>query len=240
MAKKFSNARCVYCLEFFEELTSDHVFPKSWYPETTPQNIEKWQIPACYKCNQRYSVIEAELLKRFGLCIDPNELRSLGIADKALRALKPSCAKKQKDKRCRRKDLARILDSVIPNEKIPMESVLPNFGGWPGLQPEERIAITVSADQIDLFCEKLVRGLTYLKYSKYIEDNLEIDVFHVHEKNIPELAKEIHCFGQKHECGPGIKICSAFARDNSLSALFEIVIWGKLKMFASILPNKEL
>jgi len=45
MAKKFPQGRCIHCLEEFSSLTSDHVFPDSWYPETTPDNLEKWQMP---------------------------------------------------------------------------------------------------------------------------------------------------------------------------------------------------
>lgn len=47
MLKKFSNTRCVYCLKHFEELTSDHVLPRAWYPDNVPENIEKWQVPSC-------------------------------------------------------------------------------------------------------------------------------------------------------------------------------------------------
>jgi len=58
MGKKFSNCRCVHCLRFFKVLTSDHVFPVSWYPETTPDNLEKWQMPSCKKCNEKYGKID--------------------------------------------------------------------------------------------------------------------------------------------------------------------------------------
>ena len=81
MSKKFTNTRCVYCLRFFKKLTSDHVFPKSWFPDTTPQNMEKWQIPSCENCNTEYSKIENDLLQRFGMCVDPDSIAAKGIAD---------------------------------------------------------------------------------------------------------------------------------------------------------------
>jgi hypothetical protein len=43
--------KCVHCLQDPVELTWDHVLPVSWYPTTTPPNLEKWQIPSCWPCN---------------------------------------------------------------------------------------------------------------------------------------------------------------------------------------------
>ena len=60
MAKVFKPCKCVHCLRYCDSPTSDHVFPKSWYPDTTPQNMEKWQIPSCENCNTEYSKIENE------------------------------------------------------------------------------------------------------------------------------------------------------------------------------------
>jgi len=64
MAKKSSNTRCVHCLEYFEELTSDHVLPKAWYPDDTPDNLEKWQVPACseYSGTRAHLTLENNLL----------------------------------------------------------------------------------------------------------------------------------------------------------------------------------
>ena len=65
MATTFYKMHCVYCLKLFEELTSDHVFPKSWYPETTPENLEKWQMPACVECNQEKFTMNYWEYKRY-------------------------------------------------------------------------------------------------------------------------------------------------------------------------------
>jgi len=83
MGKRYHNTRCVYCLREFEWLTSDHIFPKSWYPESTPANLEKWQVPACEPCNQKYSKTEDELLVRLGLCVNPKDHRASGVGERA-------------------------------------------------------------------------------------------------------------------------------------------------------------
>ena len=89
MAKKFPPGYCIHCLNHYESLTSDHVFPKSWYPNTELGKMEKWQIPSCETCNSMYGKLENDLLLRFGLCVDPNELKSLGISTRVLPSINP-------------------------------------------------------------------------------------------------------------------------------------------------------
>jgi hypothetical protein len=50
--------------------TLDHVFPKHWFPESTPQNLNRWTVPACHKCNDELSGIEKVLLNRMALFLD--------------------------------------------------------------------------------------------------------------------------------------------------------------------------
>jgi len=71
MTKKFRETQCAHCLKYVDKATSDHVFPKSWYPSTTPKGVEKWQMPSCIECNSRMGKIENELLLKFGLCVSP-------------------------------------------------------------------------------------------------------------------------------------------------------------------------
>lgn len=235
MTKKFYNTRCVYCLSHFEALTSDHVFPKSWYPETTPDNLEKWQVPSCDKCNQKYSKLENELLLKFGLCVDPLEAKSLGIADKVLRSVKAGCAKSELDRVHRQKRLERTMQEMVPAEKIPKESVFPNFGPWPGIQPEDKVGILVSAEQLQLFGEKLVRGITYKEYSRYIEEDHIIEIFFIGQKGAQIVVENIRRFGAEYHCGPGIRVGVAFAGNDPQSGLFDIEIWGRLHIYATVL-----
>jgi hypothetical protein len=67
MAKNPGKGRCVHCRKEVPERNWDHVFPKSWYPDTTPQNLEKWQIPSCIPCNRKYGKIEEDLIGRFAV-----------------------------------------------------------------------------------------------------------------------------------------------------------------------------
>jgi hypothetical protein len=69
MAKNIG--KCVHCLKDNVELTDDHMFPKSWYPDTTAENLEKWTIPSCLECNQRLGKLERDLIGRVGAGTKP-------------------------------------------------------------------------------------------------------------------------------------------------------------------------
>src|ERR1700730_12834322 len=107
MAKKPTTGRCVHCLKDHVELTSDHMFPKAWYPDATPANLEKWQFPACEECNSRYSKIERYLLNRFAFVLDPKHPASAGLVDAALRAINPNAGHNEKDAAARQARLRR-------------------------------------------------------------------------------------------------------------------------------------
>lgn len=239
MAKKFTNTHCVYCLRFFNKLTSDHVFPKSWYPDTTPLNLEKWQVPSCSECNSKYSKIESGLLQKAGLCLEPTEFRSLGIAEKVIRSLNPKEAKTVRDGVHRQKQREKVLKGLVPGHKISEEAVFPGFGPPPDTTINEQMGILVPEKQLKALGEKLVRGITYVKYKRYIDQNHKVDIFFVHEKNAQLVVDEIRRFGREYHCGPGVRIGAAFIQNDPHSGLFDIEIWGKLRMYATVLPKEE-
>jgi hypothetical protein len=133
MSKRPNPGNCTYCLEFSEKLTWDHVLPVSWYPDTTPNNIEKWKVPACRKCNREFGRVEEELLLKLGLCLDPQSIASLGISHKVLRAVNPAYAKNDRDKRVRERKRNKLLKEAVHFDKLPENGVFPNFGPYDNL-----------------------------------------------------------------------------------------------------------
>lgn len=236
MPNKFTDTRCVYCLRFFKELTSDHVFPKSWYPNTTPENIEKMQVPACDECNQKFSKLENGLLLKFGLTLNPKEAKSLGISDKVLRSLRASCAKDEVDQTHRERRFEKVIREIVTPDRIQKQSVLPSFGPSPDVDPNEQVGITVSDEELKLLGEKFARGITYDKYARYIDSDHSVDVFFVPDEFVDILER----FGKQYSYGPGIRIrLMRFAFDVNQSCLFEIELWGKIRMYVSVLPRDE-
>lgn len=86
MTRRPPPGKCVHCLAEPVLRTWDHVFPKSWYPTSTPANLEKWKIPACETCNREYGTLEHDLMLKIGLCLDPDTQESAGIVEKVLRS----------------------------------------------------------------------------------------------------------------------------------------------------------
>src|ERR1035441_8186201 len=112
MAKHFPPNPCVHCLQFVKKPTSDHVFPRSWYPESTPENLEKWQIPSCSKCNHEYGRLEERLFIRLASCLDNQALESLGVGSKLVRALDPLRGRDARDTSIREKKARSFLAAM--------------------------------------------------------------------------------------------------------------------------------
>src|SRR5437016_2708845 len=78
--------RCVHCLAMTDSPTADHVFPKHWYPDSTPQHIQRWTAQSCPKCNETHGQLEKDLFVRLIFCVADSEATS-GLREKALRSL---------------------------------------------------------------------------------------------------------------------------------------------------------
>jgi hypothetical protein len=87
----------------------DHVFPRSWYPDSTPPNMEKWSIPTCHKCNSEHGGLENELLTQLAICVDPKAAASSRIVTRVLRGLDPKLAANEKDATARQRKKERFL-----------------------------------------------------------------------------------------------------------------------------------
>lgn len=232
MAKKFKPCKCVHCLVHCNKPTSDHVFPQSWYPETAPKNIEKWQIPSCTKCNSEYSKIEDDLLRRFGMCVDPASHAAKGISDKALRSVDPERGRSDKDKECRFKSRLELLQNLIPHEYIDYNSVLPSRKPLP--ESDKSTGILIPADSIKRMGIKLIRGITYVTDNLYIDNDHVIDLFFVHDINAQEFIHLIKQHGKRYDRGQGIIVERASAPDDPQVGLYYIEIWNQLYMYGTV------
>lgn len=239
MAKNFSNTRCVYCLEYFEELTSDHVLPKAWYPDDTPDNLEKWQVPSCYECNQEHGKNEEELLLKLGLHFDPQEGDYQNVAGKVSRSMNPKHGKSKRDRRKRLNQRNRVKNEVYRGSKINFSksNVLSGFGFRPDFPPSAQPPILIPEKKIKKFCEKVTRGIYYLFNDIYIEKDYDIATY------VPsEIPQQIHDMlrqdGKEYNCGNGIQVIMANCIDEKHSALLEITIWDRLRLCSAVIHQK--
>jgi len=234
MAKKPPSGRCVHCLEHSDHRTWDHVFPVSWYPDSTPQNIAKWKIPSCLKCNQEYGVLEEDLLGRLALCIDPQSEKNKGIVERALRSIDPSSAKGQKDRGSRQAKRQKLQREMLEGHAIPDHGIYPNLGERWNRPIEERAAISVSASSISRLCEKIVRGITYIADNRFIEHPYHVNFYALTDDGALGFEEVFEKFGQLFAREPGIAVRRAVAHEDKISSLYSIEIFGQFKMYATV------
>ncbi|NPU15000.1 hypothetical protein HL666_29925 [Bradyrhizobium sp. 83002] len=233
MAKKAKIGKCVHCLRDGVELTSDHMFPQAWYPDATPENLEKWQFPCCFECNQRYSKIEDDLLNRFALVLDAKHPASQGLVDAALRAIDPNAGRNEKDAGARAARRRKLLADTLKGEAIPEDQVVHGLGERWGRGKSEQLAIQIPRAGLDAMTEKIVRGLAYREDGRFIEPPYTIQTFL--DGTGADVAREmIKKAGQAYKREPGLEIIRATVDGDKYSALYEVTFWQQFKTYATI------
>lgn len=234
MAKKPGPGRCVHCLNHFEKRNWDHVLPRAWYPNTTPSNLYKWQVPSCKPCNEEYGALETDLLIRLSLCLDPSDPDTAGIVARGLRAIDPSAAHGQADRRSREAKRNQLRREMLEGNQIPTFATYPNFGLREGETTADRGAILVPAESIRKLAEKIVRGITYLQDGKFIEPEVSIDFFALTDAGARPIIEVLDAHGEVFSRGPGIVVQRARAEDHSDAAMYCITLLGRFKMYAAV------
>ncbi len=82
-----SDGRCIHCRGTLTEATKDHVFPSSWYPDTTPGEVQRWTAPSCERCNAHFGRLEKELLVFLACCINPQKAAARGLYQRVRRTM---------------------------------------------------------------------------------------------------------------------------------------------------------
>jgi len=232
MAKKIG--KCVHCLRDNVELTEDHMFPKAWYPETTAENLEKWRIPSCVDCNQRYGKLERDLIGRVALTLDQNNPASKGLADKALRAIDPAAAKSEGDAAARDARAKKLLREMFKGDEIKGKNIVPGLGERWGRSAEQQLAIAIPGDSFPAITEKIVRGLAYRENDEFIEPPYEIECYLTEDENVKEVKELIENCGKEYKREPGLMIRRAPVEGDPLTALYEVTFWDQFKTYATV------
>jgi hypothetical protein len=89
--------RCVHCGGLFVDKPNDpmsrsvdHVFPTSWFPDSTAGTVQRWTVPSHRECNTDLGAIEKGVFLRLAMCVDRRKIQASGVAQKALRSLDPT------------------------------------------------------------------------------------------------------------------------------------------------------
>jgi len=234
MAKK-SSGRCVHCLQHVEGITADHLFPRSWYPKTTPGNLEKWTFPACAPCNKAYGRLEESLRLLLAACVDPESDGAAGIWDKAYDSIDPNKARSPLDRIKRENAKKRFLSRVREANPSMLKSTLPEIYSD---RAKGDLALAVPAKETYRFIEKLVRGTIYLTEGRYIEQDQEVTVSLLRPEDDEPIVRLAEHFGELYERGPGIRIRKTVAEDAKVNSLFVFEIWDQFRFHGMVMDRK--
>jgi len=238
-AKRPKNkGRCIHCRTALTRPTRDHVFPASWYPDSTPPNIERWTAPSCADCNQKFGAMEEMLLVRFALCVDPRKQATSGVWNKARRTLGIGVNDlSQSEKRIRTALKDEILRNMKPYDGRAEPHVIPGFGPYTEFPMAPQIQIEIPATAVHEVAKKILRGCEFwLAHGRIVDPPYELDVYMV-EETPEEISR--HLRSGPDYLGPGCRIRRAAPVDDPMSAIYEILIWDSWKVFFSILAPEN-
>lgn len=238
MAKRPTPGDCIHCGERFDELTWDHVFPRAWYPENTPEGLEKWKVPSCERCNAEYGALEQDLLLRMGMCLGPEDSEAAGIPQKALRTIKPEFAKAERDRLARQKARETVKAEIEWTDELNTEGLLPGFGPRPYFEYSQYAAVKISAESLRRMGVKLAKGLTYVLRGKTIPPDYEIEIIFPGGPDAAQVAPQFERAARTENRGPGLTVAHTWAHDDPVAALFKITVWGRLVLYAAVLPRE--
>lgn len=236
-----SNGRCIHCLEKLADATKDHVFPQSWYPDTTPDVVQRWTAPSCKRCNGYFGQLEKELLVFFACSIDPTKPAAQGLYERVQRTMGIGVeGLSEEEKRHRDAQRRKLLNDARPYSADIQPHIIPGLGPHPEAPVSSQMQIKIPAESIYAVVKKIVRGCEYwLADGRIVEPPYGIEVFFPTET--PEDVRKLmvaFALGRDY-LGPGLRIRRAGAQDDPLFALYELVMWDTVTTYASILPQPK-
>lgn len=213
----------------------DHVFPVGWYPDTTPDNTDKWKVPSCVDCNSKLGRIESRFISLIGLTLDPKVRETAGVPQKVLRSLKAEFARNESDALARTAAARRVTSSIYRGPFAP-ENVYPTAGAEAARAGSDPIPFLIPVDLFEKVTEKIVRGITYVETGRFIEPPLRVRFIpDGPDMKSSQFVQVIRQYGKVLERGPGVRIDYALNFEDGISGRFEIVFWGgQIRTYASV------
>ena len=233
MARRPNPGKCVHCLEDNLERNWDHIFPVSWYPDSTPPNLEKWKVPSCIPCNDTLGIIEDEFLQLVSVCLDENNPASRSIVAKAKRARDPDSTGDETEKRHRQAARDWLYSQLLHGKDIPDKGIYPTLNNKWDTPKEDQVAVILPKGHFIKITEKIVRGIFLLEDKHFIESPYMVDFFALADAGTEPIRELLAKNGKLYVREPGIKVHRALATDGLTSA-FEIDFWEQFQTHATV------
>jgi hypothetical protein len=229
---------CIHCLSSTDAPEADHVFPDSWYPDTTPPTVQRWTAPSCAECNRRFGQLEKDLLVRLVGCIDPKSDAVSGLYARMFRSLgidTPGLAAAERE--CREKLRAQLRSELIPySEVAELPGAIPGLGP-PAGQAEHIVPIPFAA--LSMMAEKIARGCEYRYKNRKRLVRSPHRVFTAIRES--DFIPEPFASGTKLlDFGPGCQIRRLAFIEDADTVWYFITIWKALNIHVRIELETEL
>ena len=223
--KKTKPGRCVHCLRITGVTEDDHVFPDSWYPDSTPTTVQRWTAPSCPRCNREHGRLENDLFIRLSMCVDSKKMAAAGLAAKAMRAMGFDTEGLSESEQRHREAVRQKIKSEI----VSRESLAGKPGKIPGLGPpddtESQWSIPLQFAAFAIIVEKTVRGCEWRLRRRYIEEPYGVRISPDSGLNYPSVFEP---WIKDIDLGPGCKIKYVCVTENPNVSRYWIAIWDTM------------
>jgi hypothetical protein len=228
--------KCIHCLnEFSRELiTNDHVLPRSWYPDNTDADLNRWTAPSCRSCNHELGTIEQSLGIRIGFCLDPEGEETTGLYQRSLRSIDPRQARDERDARAREARGKEIFQILVPGDRIFSRHALAGFEPHEHMPRHEQIVVPLPVAHVERICEKMTRGVIYIENGTYIEPPFRIEQFHVRERGDNLIVPTMHAHGIHLHQSHTMNVRILRPVDAPEEALIRFRVWDKWTWYSQI------
>jgi len=224
---------CAYCGER-EGDEGEHVFPRSWYPESTPQTVQYLKVPGCRPCNQRWKKIEEEFRTEFLMVVSPLGVEAEGLHDKFTRSINPDFATEDKEKRHRAAKAMKILKTMAWVPAVagaPQVTIRTPSGLFVRASPVRRIEKRV----LNRMAEKLMRGLHYAKTHEVLGPlTVHSRLVRPEDGHDPTMAPVLEYLGQlppDEALAPGLQYRR---HDQTGLVVWDFLIWGGVRIISFV------
>lgn len=217
----------------------DHVFPSSWYPESTPGTVQRWTAPSCQPCNGKFGEMEKEIFVRMAMCIDPGKPAAAGLWARAKVWLGIGVTGISDEEMGHRIALRKkvFADSMPLSVNSDLQHVLPGLGPHPEAPLKDQLQVSIPEEMVAAVAMKIVRGCEYwFTNGRIIEPPYEIDLVHAIPANLPPSVTQLIDAFSGTDLGTGLRMRRGGACDELGTAMYEIVVWDSWTFYAVILP----
>ena len=235
MEHALSNDLCIYC-RTATATEDEHVFPDSWYPDTTPANVTRLKVPSCGRCNDEWEKVERALGQELVMSVTRGTPGVAGVAERLTRSWQPQRAKNEKDRRHRTARLLKVERTMTwapPTPGKPQVIVRTQAGLYFRASPARRLDPSLRRR----IAEKFIRGLHYAETGAPLGD-VTVHAEMLINKPVPTEWRGVEVIlgsvAPNDSLGPGFSYKSFHGADGSLWAF---VIWGQILIISVAVPS---